>query len=352
VTGSDGAEAQRVPTLRGWFGALVTLVIVASVEPCAAQDAATRRAARDLAKAGVELLKDGKYAEAQQKLRQAYALYPAPTVALFEGQALENLGRLVEAAERYESAKLFEVPPNAHSALKRAVLRAAQELERLTPLIPELTVELSGADATTPGLQVQVDGKTMLPAMVGVPLPIDPGEHSVVVVLNGSQLTSQEVTLAQSQSERIVLQVTLPGTAQRQAPASASAEAPSSAPAAPSAEPEAEPSSFPHATIGWVSLGVGAAGLATGVVTGLMMMNKDATLEQNCDPQCPREYKDDLDAFETYRTVSTVGYAVGILGVGAGVALLLTAPSSSESEEAGHVTPWVGIGRVGVRGVF
>ncbi len=325
---------------------------MASVEPCVAQDAAARRVARDLAKDGVELLKQGKYAEAQQKLRKAYALYPAPTVALFEGQALEQLGRMVEAAERYESAKLFEVPPNAHSALERAVLRAAQELERLTPLIPQLTVEISGADANTPGLQVQVDGKTMLPAMVGVPLPTDPGQHVIVALLNGSELASQKVALAQSQAERVVLQVTLPGTAAGPAPAPVAADAPGSAQAAGSAEPEAEPSGFPQATIGWVSLGVGAAGLATGVVTGLMMMNKDATLEKHCDPQCPREYRDDLDAFETYRTVSTVGYAVGILGVGAGVALLLTAPSSNEPEEAGQLTPWVGVGRVGVRGVF
>jgi len=325
---------------------------MASVEPCAAQDAAARRAARDLAKEGIALLKAGDYAEAQQKLRQAYALFPAPTVALFEGQALEKLGRLVEAAERYESAKLFEVPPNAHSALERAVLRAAQESERLTPLIPELTVEISGADPQTPGLQVQVDGKTMLPAMVGVPLPIDPGEHVLVAQLNGSELARQKVTLAQSQTERVVLQVTLPGTEARPAPAPAAANTPSSAPTGPSAEPEAESGGFPQATIGWVSLGVGAAGLATGVVTGLMMMNKDATLEKHCDPQCPPEYKGDLDAFETYRTVSTVGYAVGILGVGAGVALLLTAPSSNQPEEAGQLTPWVGVGRVGVRGVF
>ena len=329
---------------------------MAGVAPSAAQDAAARRAARDLAKAGVELLKQGKYAEAQQKLHKAHALFPAPTVALFEGQALEKLGRWVEAAERYESAKLFEVPPNAHSALERAVVRAAQELDRLTPLIPKLTVELSGADAKTPGLQVQVDGKTMLPAMVGVPLPTDPGEHDIVVLLNGSELAREKVRLAESQADRVVLRVTLPGTAASPAPApapaAADAPAPGAAPTSASPAPEAEPGTFPQATVGWISLGVGAAGLATGVVAGLMMLNKDATLEKHCDPECPREYADDLDAFETYRTVSTVGYVVGILGVGAGAALLLTAPGASEPEEAGELTPWVGVGRVGLRGVF
>jgi tetratricopeptide (TPR) repeat protein len=88
-----------------------------------AQDDAARAAARDLAREGVALLKAGSYAEAQEKLHRAYQLYPMPTVALFEGEALEKLGRLVEAAERYQAARLAELPEGAHSALRRAVER-------------------------------------------------------------------------------------------------------------------------------------------------------------------------------------------------------------------------------------
>jgi hypothetical protein len=66
----------------------------------------------------------------------------------------------------------------------------------------------------------------------------------------------------------------------------------------------------------------------------------------------------DLDAFRSLRTVSTIGYVVGGVGIAAGVTLLLTAPESKPAAEAHAAldtprwTPYVGLGSAGVAGTF
>ena len=52
------------------------------------------------------------------------------------------------------------------------------------------------------------------------------------------------------------------------------------------------------------------------------------------------------------QTLAIVGYAVGGLGVAAGVTLLLLDRSSSESASKPRVVPWVGYQSAGVSGTF
>jgi hypothetical protein len=102
-----------------------------------------------------------------------------------------------------------------------------------------------------------------------------------------------------------------------------------------------------------VSLGVGGAGLALGVVSGVLMLGHRSKLEDGCAGDlCPASLEDEMDAFTTWRTVSFVGYGVGIVGVGAGVALLLTAPRGPSAEQSARVVPWVGPGEIGLTGSF
>ena len=331
--------------LRRIVGGLTFAALLARGPTAFAEDEATRQAARDLAQEGVALLKEGKLEEAQQRLHKAYQLFPAPTVALYEGQALEKLGRLVEAAERYQAAKLSEVPPDANSALRNAVERAAEEVARITPLIPKLTVEVEGAEPGTPGLEVRVDGQPLPPAMLGVKRPINPGEHEVSVVIGGTVHESRKVTLAQGGAERVVLKVA------PVSPAPAAASPSAAGPAALDTGPA--PRRSAQRTWGFVSLGVGGAGLITGIVSGVVMLGKDSTLQDHCpNNRCPPAYQGDLDAFSAARTVSFIGYGVGIAGIGAGVALLLTAPREPRPSTRATITPYLGPAVGGVIGTF
>jgi hypothetical protein len=104
-------------------------------------------------------------------------------------------------------------------------------------------------------------------------------------------------------------------------------------------------------TLGWVAVGVGGVGLVLGTVSGLMASGKASDLDSACrGDTCPPSAQDDVDAYDRYYTLSTVGLVVGGIGLVGGAALLLTAPD--ESQQTAGITPYIGIGRAGVRGRF
>jgi hypothetical protein len=60
--------------------------------------------------------------------------------------------------------------------------------------------------------------------------------------------------------------------------------------------------------------------------------SKHDSLKKHCpDGACPPPYHSELDEFRSLRTVSTIGYVVGAVGLGAGAVLLLTAKDSDDT---------------------
>src|SRR5690349_7353000 len=56
-----------------------------------------RREAREIARQAIELMHGQRWAEAEPLLARAYRMVPAPTIALLDGETLEQLGRLTDA---------------------------------------------------------------------------------------------------------------------------------------------------------------------------------------------------------------------------------------------------------------
>ena len=84
------------------------------------------------------------------------------------------------------------------------------------------------------------------------------------------------------------------------------------------------PSHAPRPTWAYLSLAVGAAGIATGSVAGALALSKKSTLDKECGPSrmaCPAP--GDIHALKTYADTSSVGFAVGALGLGVGLGLVL-----------------------------
>jgi hypothetical protein len=91
-------------------------------------------------------------------------------------------------------------------------------------------------------------------------------------------------------------------------------------------EVHSEPAADPQRTWGYVSLGTGALGLVAGVTTGVLSLNAHAEAERECPNNvCEPGGAGDaaLGRFRTFRAISTVGYVLGAVGVGAGVSLLV-----------------------------
>ena len=313
-------------------------------------DDSTRNAARSLASQGKDAFDSKDYARAADLLRRAYALVPAPTIALYEGQSLTQLRRLVEAEEAFMRA--MRTPIDAHSPeqFRKAKHDAEQELSALRPRIPKVTIVVTGPGAGAPNLGVALDGKAVNSAVIGVEMPIDPGDH---VLTTGAGGERQEVTfsIAEAQRKRVEIEALAPtDTAAPVAPPPASPAAPAPPPEPPPPKPAAswqKPAAF-------VVGGIGVAGLATGTVTGLMAGSRHGTAEEECPNRVCTEGSvgaGALESFRSLRTISTIGYVVGGVGLAGGAALLLLAPSQPAAS-AYKVRVFIGTGGAGLRGAF
>jgi tetratricopeptide (TPR) repeat protein len=345
----DHARGWRWPWTRcaGWLRATLTAAALAAVlvQPAAAQaepqpDEATVMAARELAREGLELLQAGKYAEAQDRLHRAYAIVPAPTVLLLEGRALEGMGKLVEAAERYQQVKRTKLNDDAPEAYGRAVKEAEGDLRRVQPLIPSITIMLEGIGHATPGFEIRVDGVKFPAPLLGAKRPANPGQHEVLAIMDGKVVQRHAVALKAKQHERVLVKIETarPAQSPKQQPPPAA---------------EQPPDEFPYRPVAWVSLGVGGAGLAAGAVFLAIMLSKESTLDENCEDRvCPPQYEDDLTMYRRAKTLSTVGFVAGALGVGAGFTILHLAPDQGKSKDGGQVQAWLGPGHVGFKASF
>jgi hypothetical protein len=112
-------------------------------------------------------------------------------------------------------------------------------------------------------------------------------------------------------------------------------------------EPGEEESTDWSTPLGWTALAVGGLGVGAGIFAGMRASSKHDSLKKHCpDGACPPPYHSELDEFRSLRTVSTIGYVVGAVGLGAGAVLLLTAKDSDDT--AVYIAPT----GASVRGTF
>lgn len=299
--------------------------------------------ARNVAVTGREAFNVGDYETALALFRRAYALFPAPTIGLYEARTLEKLGLLIEAVETYSKLTRLPVSESAPLQFAEAIDAAREEGEALRARIPMLTLELRGASAEDPALAVTVNGSAMNAADLGRGQNINPGTYHIVAMLDGQQRASADVTLVPGQSRRVELNVAMTPLAAAAAPEGiASVELDSG-------------SSRRIPALAYVAGGIGIAGVATGVITGLMANDRYAEAEDLCENRscvAGTSGPDAVDAFRTWRLVSSVSYGVGAAGIAAGVVLWLTASDADEPGQTGSIEPWGTAKAAGIRGTF
>src|SRR5262245_1330165 len=96
--------------------------------------------ARALARESSDLLDKQRYADALERATQAEALYHAPFHLVVIAQALEGLGRLAEAAHKYEQLIAEPLPPSAPRVFHEAQEKGRQRLRQLVARVPSLLV--------------------------------------------------------------------------------------------------------------------------------------------------------------------------------------------------------------------
>jgi hypothetical protein len=255
------------------------------------------------------------------------------------------LGKLVEGAERYLEVTRLAIAGGDQAVQGKAQQEAARELEELTPKIPNLVIQIKGADEAK--VSVTIDNQPVAAGLIGEKQPINPGKH-VIRGQFGDQRQQAEVEI--TNGERSVTLTFQPDAAapNDEAPADAPAvdAAAESAPPEPSSDKAPPPSSSgnPLRTVAWVSLGVGGAALIAGVVTGGVVLNWKNQIDS--DPTLATN-EVNRARYETWRKV-----AIGELAAGGALALiggvLLIATRTNEAQVSLELGPT----QASVRGTF
>ena len=307
---------------------------------------ADRATARELGTSGLEALEKKDYPRARDLLTRADRLFRAPTLELGLARAQVASGKLVAARETY--ARLAREPVTATSpdAFKNAVELGKKELAAVEPRVPTLVLSVDGVKEPT----LMIDGEAVPSFILGARRPVDPGKHKLDVTAPG--YFPQHRDFAAKEGETVELRVTMVKDVAVAVPETPTVETGTSttratgAPGAPVSK--SPPSKQP--LFGYIALGIGGAALATSAVTGVLAIGKKSDLDDRCpNGACPPEAQSTHDSFLTLRTVSTIGFLAGVVGVGTGVTLLLTAPKRPNRT---GVAPTLGPGYVGLSGKF
>jgi hypothetical protein len=211
---------------------------------------AERAAARDLFKQGDQLQRAGNFADALDRFQRAQQVIQAPTNVLRIAECQAALGKLVESAESYRTVVRWPLAAGAPPAFQSALDQAKGELAQIEPRIPRLLVKVTPAGVANQSLVI--DGTTVPGALVGEPIPLDPGEHKVTVTAPGYASPEQSVALREREARTLNIELhaadaegapppVAPGTGAPPPPPAAYGPAPSSS-TEPAAPPPFEPS--------------------------------------------------------------------------------------------------------------
>jgi hypothetical protein len=302
--------------------------------------------ARSVAVTGREAFNAGDYETALALFRRAYTLYPAPTVVLYEARTLEKMGLLLEAVAAYVRTTQIAIPSGSPGQFAEAIAAARQEERALRARIPTLTLRVDGVSANDPNLKVSINGRAIGAAQLGQAQRLNPGTYRITGSTSGDRSDTAEVVLSESKKTSVVLNLAAPSLSPP-APVVGSSSAVND-------EPAASPGSSLRLAA-YISGGVGLAGIGGGLVTGLMAVSKHTQAEKDCENHvCVADSSGPgtVDDFRSMRTVSTVFYGVGAAGVAAGVVFWLISPSAPDANQAQAIAPWSDAHTLGVQGAF
>jgi hypothetical protein len=239
---------------------------------------------------------------------------------------------------------------------------AEKELTALVPRLPKVTMTIEGVPSSE--VEVQVDGVRVPAELVGIERYLDPGKREFVAIRGKSQLR-QIIELKEGEARTVILRFDSSKALETKGAAHTSSQAVSSSTVVVAAvKTKALDEKTPagptdgvgraQQTWGWATVGVGAAGLITGTVAGLVVAAKYNDLKDDCPGGvCAPKEQGRLDSYRSMRTLSLAGFVVGGVGATLGLTLLLTSPKRTESvASVSSVGLWVTPETAGFRGDF
>jgi hypothetical protein len=335
-------------------GCLVLLAALACAAPAAAAGPtpADKETARSLMDQGDDRTEARDFAGALKAYQAADAIMHLPMTGAAVARAQESLGLWVEARDTAFAVLRLPVLPGENAAYARARADASALAARLGPRIPALSVQISNRPA---GLAITVDGAPVPPAALDAPHKVNPGRHVIAASAPGFAEAHVEVTVTEGAVVPVPLALSpVPSAAPIAEPAPALLPL-APAPVAPS--PPAPPAAGQLSPLVYAGFITGGAALvAAGITGGLSLARTSSLFDDGCNPvtkRCPPAANGDLQAANLLANVSNVTLGVGIAGVALGVVGVVISPRVAQPGASGlTLSPVIGPGVAGVRGTF
>ncbi len=272
---------------------------------------------------GVALLKKGEPAEACPKLAESQRLDPAPGTLLYLGDCYEKTGKLATAwatfREASASARAVGQAPREELAKKRAAI-----LEKDLPYLALVGADKSGA------AEVKLDGTPLGRALWDGEIPVDPGEHAVVVSAPGYETWRGSVKVGKGEHGRLAIPA-LEKTKGVEAPPPPPPRTVDLPPPPPPPIEDAPPRRWQRPVALGVA-GAGIVGLGVGSFFGLRAFSKWSDAEAQCPAdRCTGDGRALAESASSAATISTVSFVAGGVLVAGGAALFFMAPKSTRT---------------------
>ena len=291
----------------------LVLALVSAALPAAAGEPAA-----ELYASGLENMLAGRYEAGCPKIEESHRLEPLPGTLFTLAECEAKRGRLATALRHYQRYLVLyaALPPEKQARQRgREKIAAEQELA-LGRQAPLLTLKLP--DGAPSGTVVRRDGETLDTTTLGVPLPMDPGEHVVTAQAPGGSLIELRFKLTPGQKKTLLI----------------AAQAPE--PALKPPEPALKPPAIDGRKIGlYATGGLAIAAIVTGTVTGGLALAEKATISANCQESagpsvtCNGRGKAAAEQAKTLAAASTASFGVGLGGLAVATILYLVAAPPS-----------------------
>ncbi len=229
------------------------------------------------------------------------------------GQTLRDEGKLMDAREQLLRCSREDCP----GVVKAYCAEWLADIETQTPSMVVRVVDSAGNDRTD--VRTSVDGRAI--KLDGKPFSLDPGEHTVSVETPEGTRKDQKVLIVVREKSRIVtIQI-----------AGSGASEPSDAIAKPAAELSPAPAAKSGIPTGALVVGgIGVAALGSALYFGLSARSQYEDLK-SCSPRCNPA---DTDAGHQKAVIADVSLAVGVAAVAGGVLWAVLAPKSDRGAHA------------------
>jgi serine/threonine-protein kinase len=281
---------------------MVWLVCVPSV--AAAQASASSEAAAETLYLEAErLVESGRFALACKKFLESQRLDPQLGTLLHLADCYEQNGQTASSWVTFrEAAELATRKGDARVEVAKA------RVEGLTSRLSMLTIEVP-SESDVPGLGLSRDGQPVPPAMWGTPIPVDPGKTRLTADAAGREPWVQELEITQPGQTLVRVPVLAP----RPPPPPPSEVAKTS-----SGSTGARTGTM--TTLGWLAVATGAVGLGVGGTLAAVAASRGADADNICRSGrgCTHDEITRYDSVYSDAESAAIGARISV-GIGAAV---------------------------------